>query len=310
LSAAGILVRLPGGAGPLFIGTIVAGLGIAVGNVLVPALIKRDFPDRLGAMTGAYVMALGLGGALAAGLTVPIENALNTDWRPALAVWALPPLLAAMAWAPRAARGARLAWSSTSPLSPSRALWGDPLAWQVTGFMGLNSLSFYAVLSWLPEIFGDEGVNRAAAGGLLSVLMVASIPTCLVVPALAARMRDQRAAVVATIGVLAFGLLGLLLAPNDAPAVWVTAIGAAQGALLALAFLFFALRTPDAVRAGQLAAMAQTIGYLLAAAGPLVVGLLHDITGDWSGSLAFLLAMLLPLLACGWAAGRDRVVRR
>jgi CP family cyanate transporter-like MFS transporter len=303
--AAGILLRLIDGVVPLFMGTVVAGLGIALGNVLVPSVIKRDFPGNVGLMTGGYTMAISASGALAAALTVPFADAMGRGWQWGLAVWAIPALAAAAVWAPSARRGAAAArgLDHTRP-----TLWRNRLAWQVTAFMGLQSLLFYSALSWLPTLLRSQGIARGDAGALLSVMMLAGIPTCLLVPVVASRARDQRPAVAVTLLVFAAGLVGLLVAPTAAPAVWATLMGFAQGALLALAFLFFGLRSPDEAHAAQLAAMAQTVGYLVAAAGPLIVGVLRDATGGWTTPIAFLLAVLVPLFVAGMAAGRSQIV--
>ena len=162
--AAGILVRLLPTTAALYAGTVIAGLGIAVGNVLVPSIIKRDFPDRVGLMTGGYTMAISASGALAAGLTVPLENAIGRDWRAALAVWALPALVAAALWVPWAARGAAAARTARDLARPSPRLWRDPLAWRVTAFMGLQSLLFYSALSWLPALLRSEGIDARGGG--------------------------------------------------------------------------------------------------------------------------------------------------
>ena len=300
---AGIALRLVPGVGPLFAGTIVAGLGIALGNVLVPSLIKRDFPAQVGLMTGGYTMAISASGALAAGLTVPVEDAIGHGWRPALAVWAIPALVAAAIWVPWIARSRAAATGTPLP-----SLWRDRLAWQVTAFMGLQSLLFYTCLSWLPALLRAEGIERGAAGALLSVMLLTAIPTCLLVPVLASRARDQRATIAITIVVYAAGLTGLLVAPDAAPALWATLLGFAQGSMLALIFLLFGLRAPDQEHAAQLSAMAQTVGYALAAAGPLLIGVLRDATGDWTAPIAVLLAVLVPLLVVGMAAGRARQV--
>jgi CP family cyanate transporter-like MFS transporter len=301
--AAGIALRLIPGVVPLFAGTIVAGLGIALGNVLVPSLIKRDFPEQVGLMTGAYTMAISASGALAAALAVPTEDAIGHGWRPALAIWAIPALVAAAVWIPWIARRAPV--DLTTPL-PS--LWRDRLAWQVTAFMGLQSLLFYSCLSWLPALLRSEGIDRGAAGALLSVMLLTAIPTCLLVPVWASRRPDQRATIAITVAVYAAGLAGLLIAPGAAPAAWATLLGFAQGAMLALAFLLFGLRAPDQQHAAQLSAMAQTVGYAVAAAGPLLIGVLREATGGWTVPVAVLLAVLVPLLAAGLAAGRTREV--
>jgi CP family cyanate transporter-like MFS transporter len=301
--ALGMLVRLIPGTAALFAGTAIAGLGIAVGNVLVPSLIKRDFPDhQVGLMTGAYTMAISASGAVAAALTIPAEEAIGHGWRPALAIWAAPALVTAAIWVPWFGRG-RAAGSVALP-----SLWRNRLAWQVTAFMGIQSLLFYSCLSWLPALLRSEGIDRGAAGALLSVMLLTAIPTCLLVPVWASRAADQRPAIAVTLAVYAAGLLGLLIAPGAAPALWATLLGFAQGALLAFAFLMFGLRAPDQPHAAQLSAMAQSVGYSVAAAGPLLLGVLRDATGGWSAPIAVLLAVLVPLFVAGMAAGRDRQV--
>src|SRR3954447_12900494 len=251
--AAGILIRLIDGVVPLFAGTIVAGLGIALGNVLVPSLIKRDFPDRVGPMTGGYTMAISASGAIAAAFTVPFEDAIGRGWQWGLAVWAVPAIVAALIWVP---------WISRHDGAVSEALpqslWRNRLAWQVTVYMGLQSLLFYSALSWLPTLLREHGIDREAAGALLSVMLLAGVPTCLIVPIFAVRGRDQRPAVAAMLMLAAAGLVGLMVAPDAAPALWATLLGFSQGGLLALAFLFFSLRTPDQEHAAELSAMAQS----------------------------------------------------
>jgi CP family cyanate transporter-like MFS transporter len=300
--AAGILLRLVDGIVPLFAGTIVAGLGIALGNVLVPSLIKRDFPHRVGPMTGGYTMAISTSGAIAAALTVPAEDAIGRGWQWGLVVWAIPAVAAALIWIPWITR------HDTVPRPDIASLWRSRLAWQVTIYMGLQSLLFYSALSWLPTLLRDEGIDREAAGALLSVMLLAGVPTCLLVPVFAVRGRDQRPAVAAMLALAVLGLTGLLTAPNAVPALWAALLGFSQGGLLALAFLFFALRTPDQQHAAELSAMAQSVGYLVAAAGPLIVGVLRDVTDGWTAPLVFLLVVLVPLLAAGFAAGRSQMV--
>jgi CP family cyanate transporter-like MFS transporter len=302
--AAGVLLRLVPGTVPLFAGTAVAGLGIALGNVLVPSLIKRDFAEHhVGLMTGGYTMAISASGAVAAGLTIPAEEAIGHGWRPALALWALPALVAAAIWVPR------IAGTGSVAAEPLPILWRNRLAWQVTAFMGLQSLLFYSCLSWLPAILRSEGIDRGEAGALLSVMLLTAIPTCLLVPVVAGRARDQRATIALTLAVYAAGLAGLLVAPGAAPALWATLLGFAQGAMLALAFLMFAQRAPDQEHAAQLSAMAQTVGYAVAAAGPLLLGAVREATGGWAAPIAVLLAVLVPLFAAGMAAGRTRHVK-
>jgi len=304
--AAGILLRLAHGLVPLYLGTTIAGMGIALGNVLLPSLVKRDFHDRVGAMTGAYTMAISGSAAIAAGLTVPIEDAIGHGWRPALAVWALPGLLAALIWIPSARHPASVADRRSPETHVPASLMREPLAWHVTLFMGFQSLMFYSILSWLPSILQDHGLSKTGSGVYLSVYTLLGIPVCLLVPMLAARLRDQRPLVVASVACATAGVAGLIASPAGATLAWVVLAGAAQAATLSLSFLFFGVRSRDQAQAAQLSSMAQSIGYALAAAGPVILGGLHEATGGWTLPLVFLLGVLVPELVSGLLAGRDR----
>jgi CP family cyanate transporter-like MFS transporter len=260
-------------------------------------------------MTGLLTMAMSASAGVGAALAVPVEDLLGTDWRGSLAIWCVPALVAAVAWAPRVAEGRRVARRAALPPTPSTALLRDRVAVQVTLFMGLQSLSFYSLLSWLPEILRDAGLSRGASGTLLSVMLLAGIPACLAIPVLVGRRGDQRVAVVVTVATLTVAITGLLVARDVAPLAWVIAAGLAQGSLLGLGFLFFGVRSRDALAAGRLAAMAQTVGYLIAATGPLTMGALHDASAGWTLPLVFLLIAVVPLLAAGLGAARERVVQ-
>jgi MFS transporter, CP family, cyanate transporter len=306
--ATGILVRIAPGAAALFVGTTIAGIGVALGNVLVPSLVKRDFHERAGFMTGIYTMAISTSAGLAAGLTVPIEDALGHGWRPALAVWALPAVVCAAIWVPFARHPSAVADRRTHNPHEKPRLMRDRLAWQVTLFMGVQSLMFYSLLSWLPSILRDHGMSTATAGAYLSVYTLLGIPVCLVVPMIAARMRDQRPLVLVSVLFLAGGLAGLVASPGTLAIVWTVMVGIAQSATLSLAFLFFVLRSRNQAEAAELSSMSQSIGYALAAIGPVVMGGLHETTGAWTVPVAFLLVLALPELVFGLEAGRNRHV--
>jgi CP family cyanate transporter-like MFS transporter len=306
--AAGILVRLAPNVVALYVGTTIAGIGIALGNVLVPSLVKRDFHERAGFMTGIYTMAISTSAGIAAGLTVPIENLIGHDWRPALAVWALPALVCAAVWVPFARHPSAVADRRTHTPHRSSHLIRDRLAWQVALFMGVQSLMFYSLLSWLPSILQDHGMSKATSGAYLSAYTLVGIPVCFAVPVIAARMRDQRGLMVGSIAFLAAGIAGLLESPGSAAIVWATFAGIAQAATLSLAFLFFVVRSRDQAEAAELSSMSQGIGYSLAALGPVVMGGLHQATGSWTAPLVFLLVLLVPELVFGLEAARDRHV--
>jgi CP family cyanate transporter-like MFS transporter len=303
--AVGAFVRVLDGPALLFAGTVVAGGSIAIGNVLLPPLIKRDFPDRSGLMMGVYTMAVSGAAAVAAGLAVPLADATDFGWRGALGAWAVPAAVAALAWLPRM-RG-----HTRPPATPrsGRSLLRDPLAWQITVFFGLQSLSFYAILAWLPSMYRDFGATPAVAGFLLSVSGLVQIPVSLVLPTLANRAAHQIGYAALGTASIGAGLAGVLLAPMAAPYLWVGLIGAGQGACFALGLNLFVLRTQRIADTARVSAMAQSIGYTLCAVGPLLVGLLHDATGSWTVPLVLLLALLVPQLGCGALAGRARTIR-
>ena len=302
----GIALRIVDATAALFAGTVLVGGAIAVGNVLLPGLIKRDFAHRTGLMTGLYTMAITAGGGLAAGLTVPVARAAGLGWHGALGAWGLLALVALLVWSPQA-WGAqhRPRQESGSP----GGLWRNALAWQVTAFMGLQSLCFYAAAAWLPAVFVSRGADAAAAGWLLSLANGVGIAGSLVAPVVAARLRAQTAVAVAATGVTALGLLGTLLLPG-AEIVSMAVFGIGQGAALGIALTLIVLRAPDGAHASQLSGMAQSMGYLLAASGPFVLGALHDLTDSWTVPLVVLLALLAPQALSGGLAGRERFVAR
>lgn len=300
----GLLMRLAPGLAFLFGGTIVAGAAIAVANVLIPVLVRRDFPKRTGLVTGLYSCALIGFAALAAGLSVPLSNSLVGGWREGLAIWAAPATVALVAWLPEVRRGRESRGSPGGQLG-GRLLMGDRLAWAVTLFFALQSAGFYATLAWLPSVFQSHGASDARAGLLLSITLIVGVPTALIVPGLAVRVRDQRALVVGFTTCVALGWLGMLTAPMAAPFLWAVLIGIGQNACFPLVLTLIVLRGGSVQNTSRLSAMAQTVGYLLAAPAPLIIGALHDLTDSWTAALIVLLALVLVQLLVGLVAGRQ-----
>jgi CP family cyanate transporter-like MFS transporter len=305
---AGLLVRLLPGAALLFAGTALAGAAIAIGNVLLPVLVRRDFAHRTGTAMALYTVSLIGFAALAAGATVPLADALGGGWRPGLAVWAIPAAVAALAWLPALVRrDAPRAGDSASvgARRPMRGLLREPLAWAVTLFFALQSGGFYATLAWLPSIFRSHGASESHAGLLLSLTMAVGVITALIVPGLAGRSRDQRPLVVGACALTAAGLLGILLAPMSAPYLWTVLLGLGQNAGFPLALMLIVMRGGDVATTEGLSTMAQSVGYVLSSFAPLAVGALHGIADSWSPALILLLALVAPQLVIGLAAGRN-----
>jgi CP family cyanate transporter-like MFS transporter len=303
--AAGILLRWAEAVAALFLGTVVLGSAIAVANVLLPSLVKREFPGRAGLMTSVYSTSLGISAAFAAGVSVPLAQVAGIGWRGALAVWAVPALLAGVAWLPQLGRNDYPEGPSARSSIGVGDLWRSPLAWQVTLFMGLQSLAYYVTLTWLPEFLQAEGMGAARAGWMLGLSQAVAIVTMFLAPMIAERRPSQRGVVVVAVGISGVGALGLLVAGSTASTLWVVLLGLGQGASFSLALTFFALRSPDPGHAAALSGMAQSVGYLLAAGGPFLFGVMRDVTGTWKVPLALLLTVTVCLLIAGIGAARD-----
>ena len=303
----GIALRLVPGTAPLFAGSALAGAGIAVMNVLLSGLIKRDFPLRAGAMMGLYTVMLSGGASAAAGLTLPLGDAIGGGWRPALALWGIPVAVAIAVWLPVAARG-----HDAGPAAADRGLalgvWRAPLAWWVAGYMASQSLVYYSLNAWLPSLLQSHGVSASTAGAMLAVFNLTGIATSVSIPVIAVRLADQRRLVALAVGLFTVGLVGLLLAAGPGAWAWMVLLGLGQGTGISLGLTLFVLRTRSAGAAAELSGMAQTVGYLIAALGPLTVGALHAATGGWTAPLLELLAVTGVILAAGWSAGAARTL--
>src|SRR6476619_3120822 len=308
LLTAGLLLRGVAPGVMLFPGTVLAASAIAVLNVLLSSMAKRRWPERAGLLIGIYLTTLSAGAILSSLLSVPLYDSSGSV-QLALGVWAVPAALAVLLWLPqlryRTVGVAPAAADGTA--APARAgvkVYRYALTWQVTAFMGLQSLLYYAALSWLPTIFQDRGDSAITAGNLLALMGVGNLATSLLVPVLAHRRPSQRGLVVPSLIGTAAGLAGSLWAPLGSAPFWVLVLGVSQGSCLGVAIFFMLARAPDAGVAASLSAFAQSVGYLVASAGPLVVGLLHSAPGSWNLSVVLLLVLCAAELATGLLAGR------
>ncbi len=305
LICAGIALRSLPSAALLFAGTAIIGCGIALGNVLLPGLIKRDFSQHVARLTGAYSLTMGAAAALGSALVVPL--ALHGfGRRGALLMLMLFPLLAFLIWLPqwRTTRSANL---SSSRALHERGIWRSPLAWQVTLFLGLNSLIYYVIIGWLPTILISHGYSEAQAGSLHGLLQLATAAPGLAIPLILHRFNDQRwiAALVSLL--CAVGAAGLWFVPGQA-IIWTLLFGFGSGATMILGLTFIGLRASSAHQAAALSGMAQSVGYLLAACGPPVMGKLHDASGSWYLPLSGVTVLAIIMAIFGLYAGRDREI--
>lgn len=298
--ALGIVVRSSLGATGVFLGSLMAGASIGIIGVLLPGIVKRDFPQHAGTLTGVYTMALCLGAAMAAGSTVPLAQHFDGSWALGLGFWAVPALLAMLVWLPQARQGHGL----HKVAYRVRGLWRDPLAWQVTLYMGLQSSLAYIVFGWLPSILIGRGLSPTEAGLVLSGSVIVQLVSSLSAPWLATRGKDQRLAIVLVMLITLAGLFGCLYAPLSGLWGWAVVLGLGQGGTFALALTLIVLRSKDAHVAANLSSMAQGVGYTLASMGPLAVGLVHDLTGGWS-AVGWIFAVLgVGAIVFGLGAGR------
>jgi CP family cyanate transporter-like MFS transporter len=288
----------------LFFGTLVAGASIGVIMVLLPGIVKRDFSRQAATMMGVYTMALCLGAALSAGLTVPLMQ-LGGSWRIALACWLLPALLAAAAWWPQARRTGDRTGEARRNV---HGLWSDRLAWQVTAYMGAQSALAYCIFGWLPTILIDRGITPLAAGGVLSLSISMQLITALGGPWLASFGRDQRIAIAAMMLLSLVGFAGCVYADTATIWLWAILLGLGQGGSFSIGLMLIVLRAPNTAVAASLSGMAQGIGYTGAALGPLAFGLLHDASNDWHSAFILFTAVGIIALIFGLGAGRDRQV--
>jgi CP family cyanate transporter-like MFS transporter len=302
----GTLLRAAGSTATLLVGTAVAAAAIAVGNVILPVLIKARFPVRAGLLIGLYTSALGVGAALAGALTAPLARWLG--WQGALAVWAIPtmlPLGPLILARPRNHRPPRDTRREAS--RESRSLLRDTLAWQVTLFFGMQAAIVFSGLSWLPSVLRSDGYGASTAGLLLALYALGGVPASIAMPVIATRASNQRLLIAGCAAVDAAALAGLAATPAAAPA-WVGLFAFGQGASFSLAVTLIGLRSPDAHHSAHLSGMAQAIGYATAAAGPLAVGILHAAAGNWATPLLFLATLCLPMALIGAGAGRAQLI--
>jgi CP family cyanate transporter-like MFS transporter len=308
--AAGLVIRpFTGSTVGFLVASGLALMGIAVSNVLMPVIVKRWFPDRVGSMTGLYSMALALGTSLAAAVTVPMTDALGGNWKTGLAVWAALAVAAVVPWVPlvreRGTEGGSTA--GTPQQDDGLRITRSRTAWALAVFFGLQATAAYITMGWMAQIFRDAGVSAGTAGVLLAVTMAMGVPLAFVIPRLATRLPSQGPIVIA-LGVCGLaGYAGLYLAPSGGAWAWAILLGISNCAFpLALTMVGMRARTGTGV--AKLSAFAQSTGYLISIPGPLLVGVLYQHSGGWGVPIALMAALMVPQIVVGVIAGRDRTV--
>ena len=309
----GIVIRSAGSTLTLYLGTCIIGIGIAIGNVLLPSLLKRDFPNKVPTLTAIYVLMMGVGATISSSTTIPMLNLANSlnitvipNWAFALATTLILPIITMLIWLPQTSHHTKPA-TDTADIDSHSYMWRSAAAWQVSGFLALNSFIMYAFIAWLPSILVSNGYSEHQAGYIHGILQLASAAPALVLIPLMAKVKDKRVLSL-TMTILAFiGITGLLMMPQYAIA-WVMMLGFSCGGGFILGLSFVGLRTHNAHQAAALSGMAQCIGYLFAATGPIIFGSLHETTSSWDIPLIIAAGMSIIWASLAVKAGRSAVI--
>lgn len=304
LLAAGIALRSVGMTSLLLVGTIIIGVAISFGNVLLPSFFKLKFPFHVGLMMGIYSVAMNVSGGFGAGLSHPIAN--TTNWQIALAFPIIIVVIASLVWSPQLRNNDRM--QATTTTAPKLKLWRSPLAWAVTLAMGLQSFIFYTTGAWLPAIFVSQGMAADKAGWMVAIMLLAQLPLTFIMPVLADKLKNQRPIVIVLTLLYTIGFVGIAIGLTDYTVLWMICIGSAGGSSFSLAMMLFTLRTKTAYAAADLSGFAQSIGYLLAASGPVIFGWLYDQTGNWQLPIYVFLVVVAILFGSGWYAAGNKYV--
>lgn len=305
----GLTLRSAGLSSTLFFGTALIGIGIAIGNVILPSIVKHYFPTRVGLMTSLYSTAMGAFAAIASGVSVPLAYGVSLGWRGSLVFWASLAIVALIIWIPQLRTATGKASRGQTAVSMKHSIWTSRLAWQVTLFMGFQSFLFYCAIAWLPEILLSKGMGVQAGGWMLAIMQLASLPATFMTPILADRFSDQRGIVITIAVIYLTGILGLFF--NGYLPFTITSVlllGVGQGACISLSLALFGLRTTDAQQARALSGMAQSVGYFMAAIGPTLIGVLFDSTHAWTLPLVTMIIVAVFMTVTGLKAGKDEYV--
>lgn len=305
LLALGIIMRSLGTTSLLVIGTILIGVAISFGNVLMPSFLKLKFPMQVGMMMGIYSVAMNVSGGLGAGISHPIAAGTSLGWQAALGFSVGLAILAALVWSPQLKHNKPAPKSTQTTLKPTIPLWKSPIAWAVAATMGLQSMIFYTSSAWLPEIFISQGLTANKAGWMVSIMQLAQLPLTFAIPIIADKLTSQKPLAILASALFTVGFLGIALEFTSLTVLWMIFLGCAGGTAFGLTMMLFTLRTKTAFAAADLSGFAQSTGYLLAAIGPVAFGYLHDVTGGWTIPVWTFLLTTLALFITSYIASKD-----
>jgi len=305
----GLFMRVFGSVWTLFMGSVLIGLGVCIGNVITPGYIKNNFPKQIGLMTGVFAVSMNLTAALASGYSVSLGEWTGYGWRGSLGIWLIIALLALFVVVLELfLNKSQLQQKGNSSAKSDFNMFKSKQAWNISIFMGLQSLVYYSLISWLPAVLGDYGMKGNEPGWILFIIQVAMIPITFIGPIIANKMKNQKAMIV-FISVLMLTSI-LMFAWLKSEWIYVTAVllGLSNGLSFSLSILFFSLRTKSSANAIKISGMAQSVGYLIAAFGPAIFGNLHDFDSSWKWSFYFLGFLIIIMFYFGMQAARNRFV--
>jgi len=303
--ALGIVLRSLGTTGLLVFGTVLIGVAISFGNVLIPGLLKLKFPYHVGLLMAFFTMSMNLTAGLGAGISYPIANS-SLGWQGALAVALILVVLTILIWIPQLKLNKPE--PATTAKKTGKPLWKSPVTWAATGAMGLQSLLFYTTAAWIPEIYIAQGLAPDKAGWMFSIMQFSQVPMALAVPIIAGKMASQRPLVFMFTSFYLVGFVGVVMEWTTLGILWMILLGLAGGASFALAMMFFTLRTRTAFEAADLSGFAQSLGYLFAAIGPILFGYLHDLFGGWNITGWLFVVVAMTLFLCSMRASKEEYV--
>ena len=306
------LLRMFFGYPGLLLGTIGAGLSIAIANVLLPTVVRVQFPNRVALVTGAYTTLLSISASLAASIAVPSSNFLG-GWSPALAIWIFPTVLAVFLWLPQVrTQDSHVAQAASSAAEERAAVLKSPISWAIVGFFGIQSLGFYALLGWMPSALTSIGETPEAAGGYLGFASAIGIPTGLIVSSMLGKFKSLSWWAAGTsLSTLAGNILFTIVLQTQDSSLLVLAcvlVGLGMSATFPISLSLISTRASTQAQTTQLSAMSQGWGYLLAAAGTFMVGFVANASASWSLSFGIITSLSLVQAAIGIYAGRAGII--
>ncbi len=290
----------------LFVGTGLIGVGIAIGNVLVPSIIKLKFGKKIGKMTSIYTSSMCIFAAIGAGVSIPLAVDMNLGWRTSLAVWFVFTLITVFIWLPQIKIKDNTISKNMVETKSNTLIWRDKTAWFVTLFMGVQSLLFYCMVAWLPTIIISKELSQNFASTMALTYQLVAIPATLLIPILCDKFKDQRKIVLVNSFIYLVGMSLFLFASSEAMMILsIILLSLGMGGSISLSISFISLRSPNSFKASQLSGMSQSAGYLLAAIGPATMGAINDLTNNWSIPIVIFIASIILLALLGLGAGKN-----